>query len=475
MRYLLNLAYLLLVLLGLPWFLYKSITAKKYREGFRQKFLGLVPRREGDRPCVWFHAVSVGEVRALRTVLEAVRRRRPEWQCVVSTTTRTGMQTAQSLYPDLCLFYCPLDFTWAVSSALRRVRPDLLALVELELWPNLIHQARRAGVRVALVNGRMSPHSYRGYRRVRSFARRFLGPIDALGVQNEEYAQRFRDLGVVPSRITVTGSVKYDAIETDRSNPRTRALADLLGIGPDEIVFVAGSTLEPEEEIALDAYLGLLVNHPRLRFVLVPRHPERFDRVARLLADRQVAYVRRSLIKEGKTTGTNPKAVILVDTLGELSALWGMAHLAFVGGSLAPRGGQNMIEPAAFGAAVLFGPNTWNFKETVEALVACGGAVCLNNPSELQPALGELLADPQRAVQMGQAARRYVVGQQGGSARTAVLLETIVDGKSELWTSSQPAYNAHSGSGIGPPHISAENDRKGIPSAGRSARRRERR
>lgn len=525
MRYLLNVAYLLLILLALPWFLYQAVTAKKYREGFLQKFLGLVPRREGERPCVWFHAVSVGEVRALRTVLDEIRIRHPEWSCVVSTTTSTGMQTAKALYPDRLVFYCPLDFTWAVGAALRRVRPDLLALVELELWPNLVDQARRRGVRVALINGRMSPRSYRGYRRIRFFVRRVLRRVDCLAVQSEPYTQRFRDLGVPPDRITVTGSIKYDAIETDRANPRTQALGRLLGIGPQDTVFIAGSTLEPEEQVALDAYLSLKPRHPRLRLVLVPRHPERFDSVARLLDERDVAYVRRSrirpvstndsqsdleipspLVGEGKGGGggsegyphsnppasrgrgknvldsryaaqspesipTNATPVILLDTLGELSALWGLAHVAFVGGSLAPRGGQNMIEPAAFGAAVLFGPNTWNFKETVDALLACGGAICVDGAAELAPAVERLLADPRPSQAMGSAARRYVVGQQGATERTVALLEKLVASKWRLWRSHTPAYNAGSETHKTLPHWIADDPSNLGPAGGTTSSR----
>lgn len=452
MRYLLNVVYLTLIVLGLPWFLYKAVTAKKYREGLLQKFFGLVPQRKGEQPCVWFHAVSVGEVRALRTVLEEIQHRRPDWQCAVSTTTRTGMQTARSLYPDLLLFYCPLDFTWATQRALRRIRPDLLALVELELWPNLVNQAQKCGVLVTLVNGRMSPRSYRGYRRIRFFVRRLLGKIDGFAVQNEAYAGRFRGLGADAARVVVTGSVKYDAIETDRSNPRTRHLAKLLGIGKDEIVFIAGSTLEPEEHVALDVYLRLKPCHPRLRLIVVPRHPERFDSVARLLAERSVSYLRRSLIETRATTEADETPVILLDTLGELSALWGLAHVAFVGGSLAPRGGQNMIEPAAFGAAVLFGPHTWNFQETVDSLLACGGARSIQEASGLESALEELLFDSDRALEMGSAARRYVVGQKGASAHTVSLLEKLMERKRRLWSSSQLAYNAHSEPELPAPH-----------------------
>lgn len=468
MCYLLNVAYLLLILVGLPWFLYKALTAKKYRAGLGEKFLGLVPRRttDGQRPCLWFHAVSVGEVRALATVLEEASRRHPDWDCVVSTTTASGMQVARRLYADRLVFYCPLDFTWAVHRALARVRPDALVLMELELWPNLIRTARRRGARVVLANGRMSPRSYRGYRRVRFFLGRLLRQLDVLAVQDEHFAERFRNLGAEPERLVVTGSVKFDAIETDRANPRTRALGEALGIDPDEVVFVAGSTQQIEEEAALEAYEQLKPRYPRLRLVLVPRHPERFDAVADWLAERKVAFVRRSRLT-GQTKPPDGRPVVLLDTLGELSALWGLAHVAFVGGSLFKRGGQNMIEPAAFGAAVLFGPYTWNFQDTVEALLACDGAVEVAIAAELLPAVEAMLADRVRREQLGANARRYVVSQQGATERTVEILEQLLLDRAESardWSLSDcgpMAYNAQPDSASAqrlPPDAAHEED-----------------
>jgi 3-deoxy-D-manno-octulosonic-acid transferase len=428
---LLNLIYAALLAACSPLLLYRSIRSGKYREGWGEKFLGRAPHRIGDRPCVWFHAVSVGEVLLLRPVLQELARRRPGWEAVISTTTRTGLAMARRSYPDLVTFYAPLDFSWSTHRAVSRIRPTVLALVELELWPNLVQAAKEAGARVAIVNGRLSHRSHRGYRRLRGPLGPTLRRLDTVAAQNDEYADRFVDLGVPRSRVRVTGSVKFDGLESDRANPRTLALRRELGLSPTELVFVAGSTMEGEEEAALAAYRRARFAHPQLRLVLVPRHPERFDRVASMLQSRGERVIRRS---EGPATASalrGPRQappVILVDTLGELASAWGVADVAFVGGSLVPgRGGQNMMEPAAFGAAVLFGPHTSNFREVVEQLLARGGARVVADADALADALLADLDDPESAAARGSAARDYVLAQDGASGRTFVEIDRLVE------------------------------------------------
>jgi 3-deoxy-D-manno-octulosonic-acid transferase len=422
----LDLIYLALLATVSPWLVYKGWRSGKYREGWAEKFLGRVPRRLGEAPCLWFHAVSVGEVRLLRPLIADLARRRPGWDVVISTTTKGGLAVARREYPDLVTFYAPLDFSWATRRAVARVRPTALALVELELWPNLVRAAKKAGARVAIINGRLSVRSHRGYRRLRGPLGPTLRGLDAVAAQTEEYAERFVDLGVPAERVHVTGSVKYDGLIGDRENPATLALRDELGLDAADVVFVAGSTMEGEEDAALAAYRAALPKHPRLRLILVPRHPERFDRVARWLQERGERVVRRSRAGAVFGSGDGPP-VILVDTLGELSAVWGLADVAFVGGSLRPgRGGQNMMEPAAFGAPVLFGPHTSNFRATVESLLARGGARVVRDADDLRDALLADLDDPEAALARGQAARAFVLAQHGASARTLAELDRLV-------------------------------------------------
>ena len=296
---LLNLIYALLLAACSPLLLYRSMRAGKYRDGWGEKFLGRAPYRiVASNPCVWFHAVSVGEVLLLKPVLQELARRRPGWEAVISTTTRTGLAMARRSYPDLVTFYAPLDFSWSARRAVSRVRPTVLALVELELWPNLVQATKEFGARVAIVNGRLSQRSHKGYRKLRGPLGPTLRRLDAVAAQNDEYADRFVDLGVPRSRVRVTGSVKFDGLESDRSNPRTVAIRRALGLSPTELVFVAGSTMEGEEEAALAAYRAARASYPQLRLVLVPRHPERFEQVASWLSNQGERVVRRSEARE---------------------------------------------------------------------------------------------------------------------------------------------------------------------------------
>lgn len=449
---LLNLLYLALLVVLTPWLIYQSLRTGKYRQGWPQKLLGLVPVRSGDEFCVWLHAVSVGEVNLLDPLIRHLAQRHPDWRFVISTTTQTGYALACKKYSDHAVFYCPLDFTWAVRRAMRRVRPQLFLLAELELWPNLVWAARKQGAAVAVINGRLSEHSFRGYRRVRYLMRRWLQQIDLVLAQTPEYAERFIALGAHPARVVVTGSIKFDGARFDRNNPLTTRLRELAGIQSDDIVWLAGSTQEPEEEIALRVYQRLAPEHPRLRLVLVPRHPERFDSVARLLEQSGLPWQRRSELPEqpaatGRATARNQRRILLVDTVGELGGWWGTAQLAFVGGSLGNRGGQNMIEPAAYGAAVCFGPNTRNFRDVVAALLQREAAVVVANEDALQVFLQRCLNEPSFAAALGNRAREFVVSQQGATAATARQLESLL-GIAE--PASEPPASAS------PPHFAAQ-------------------
>lgn len=425
--WLLNFVYLTIIVVVSPLIVWQSWRTGKYREGFREKLLGWVPRRDGNATCVWIHAVSVGEVNLVATLVRELRAAYPNWQVVVSTTSRTGFELARKKYADLSVFYCPLDFSWAISSAMRRIRPTILVLAELELWPNLIRAAKDHGARVAIVNGRMSDHSFPGYRRIRPLVAAVLRQIDLIAAQNDESATRFRALGAPADRIVVTGSLKYDGAQTDRHNPRTQSLCQLAAISEGDIVFLAGSTQEPEEQYALDIFRHLSPQHFPLRLILVPRHPERFDAVAKLLDASGIPWQRRSTLgrQPAARPGVTPR-VLLVDTVGELGAWWGTAQIAFVGGSFGDRGGQNMIEPAAYGAAVSYGPNTRNFRDIVAALEAAEAAVTVHTANELETFVARCLIDPPYAASLGARAQRLVRSQLGATARTVALIDSLL-------------------------------------------------
>ncbi len=431
MPFALNLIYVALLLLLAPVLIYRMIQSGKYREGLWEKFRGDAPLRIGGQPCLWFHAVSVGEVLLLRPLVHEMARRRPNWEVVISTTTTTGLAVARRTFPDLITFYAPLDFSWATRRAMGRIRPTVLALVELELWPNLIRSAKVSGAKVAIINARLSVRSYRGYRGLRRPLGTTLRCIDAVAAQDAEYARRFVELGVPSDRVSVTGSVKYDGLESDRNNTRTRDLRKELGISHSDLVFVAGSTMDGEEAAALNAYRAARLQHPSLRLILVPRHAQRFDGVADWLSRNGETVVRRTQLAKDPvrvSLAGGPPPVILIDTMGELGAVWGLADVAFVGGSLVPgRGGQNMMEPAAYGASVLFGPHTSNFRETVEQLLARNAACRVANADELKLRLQEDLDDPEAAASRAAAGRSFVLAQHGASGRTLAELDRLVE------------------------------------------------
>ncbi|MBU4272476.1 MAG: 3-deoxy-D-manno-octulosonic acid transferase [Planctomycetes bacterium] len=422
MPYLLNLIYLLLILLVSPWLIVQAVRKGKYREGYAAKFLGIVPQRTSIKKCLWLHAVSVGEVNLLAPLLTMIAEQRPEWDCVISTTTMTGMALARKKYPKNTVFYCPLDFSWAVKNAMRRVRPDVLVLAELELWPNLIRAAKRRGARVAVVNGRLGEKSFRGYRRIRPLVAGLMRKIDLVAAQDETYAERFRSLGARPEAVHVTGSMKYDGAQTDRNNAATRRLAELAGLADDDVVLLAGSTQEPEEEMALETFRALSPRWPRLRLVLVPRHPDRFDAVAKLLDNSGIPWQRRTAL--GCETASGGR-VLLVDVVGELGVWWGTAQIAFVGGSMGSRGGQNMIEPAAYGAAVSFGPNTWNFRDVAAAMLEHDAAVVVRDGAEFTRFVRCCLEQPDYAAELGRRGQSLVISQLGATERTLGLLTAL--------------------------------------------------
>ena len=419
--WLLNAAYAVAILFCLPWIVWSAVRHGKYREGFAEKFLGRVPRRLDEKPCIWLHAVSVGEVNLLAAVIKEFAAREIDCRLFISTTTKTGYELARRKYGEHTVFYCPLDFSWAVAEACRRIRPDLLMLAELELWPNLIRAAKHGGSSVAIVNGRLSDSSYRGYLRVQTLVSRLLRKIDLIAAQDEETANRFRKLGAHSESVRSTGSMKFDGVETNRDNPRTLQLGEQFGIQSKDVVFLAGSTQAPEEAYALEIYRSLSAMHPNLRLVLVPRHPERFEEVAALLSKSGLPFLRRSEHDQSEI-GNPESGIILVDCIGELGAWWGLTTIGFVGGSFGSRGGQNMLEPAAYGVATCFGPNTKNFRDIVAQLLKAEGAYVVQDYDELESFVLQALEDPEWAEQLGTRARELVVSQQGAVHRTVDLL-----------------------------------------------------
>ncbi len=424
MRWLFNLAYLAALAICSPWLFLRAWRHQKYRQGWAAKLLGRVPRLPSDKTRVWLHAVSMGEVHLLEPLVKQIASQHPDWECVISTTTKSGWEAASRKFENLVRFYCPLDFSWAVDEAMRRVQPDLLVLSELELWPNLIESAKRQGAKVAIINGRLSERSYRGYSRIGWLVASVLAKVDCIAAQNTTYAERFRQLGGSPDATHVTGSIKFDGAVTNRNNAETASLRRLARIPEQAIVFLAGSTQAPEEALALEAFQQMAGDFPQLRLLLAPRHPERFDAVASMLTARAVPFQRRSGFADAVA---DPECrVTLVDSLGELRAWWGLSDIAFVGGSMGSRGGQNMIEPAAYGAAVAFGPNTRNFHDVVTLLLGRDAACQVVNGDDLTDFVRKCLARDGFGAVLGGNAQRVVLEQIGAAEATVKLLNCLI-------------------------------------------------
>lgn len=434
MAFLFDLLYLCLLALLSPWLVLRAIRTGRYRRDLTAKLFGIRSiANPARRPVAWFHGVSVGEIHLLTGVVGAFRKRHPHWHVVVSSTTDTGLAEARNRFADCTVIPFPFDFSWVCRAAIRAMNPAIIALAESELWPNFLACAAVRGIPVVVINARMSPRSFARLNRVKSAANRFLfRRIAAFAVQSAEYAERLRGLGVPECQLVVTGSVKYDGASGDRDTPKGRELRAWLNFPPGSLVWVAGSTHAPEEEIVLAVFVRLRPRHPQLRLILVPRHPDRFAEVAALVEQSGLSFARRS----SPGVIADP-AVTLLDTVGELGAAWGLADIAFTGGSLdGKRGGQSMIEPAGYGVPTAIGPHIWNFRDAAHRLVDAGGAAMIRTPEELEQTLSKWIEEPELRQRMGDAARRLVRSQQGATERTLDVLDAVLRESSRtLYTS----------------------------------------
>ena len=413
------------MLVSLPYWLYQILRHGKYHSGFAER-IGRVPARlikgsdSGSQRVIWVHAVSVGEVLAVCGLVEQMRRGFSSHRIVVTTTTDTGQELARKRFGAENVFYFPLDFVFAIRPYLQALNPELVILAETEFWPNFLRLAHVRGARIAVVNARISDRSRPRYRRFRWALRSMLGHVDLFLAQTEEDGRRLESIGADPARVRVTGNLKFD-VTISTPQPIVESLRRALsaeGAGP---ILVCGSTVEDEEPPLLKAFENLRVAHPRAVMILAPRHPERFDDVAILLQQMNIRFYRRSRWAREPLAG----AVFLVDSIGELSSVYALADVAFVGGSLVPRGGHNIIEPAQHGVAIVVGNHTENFRDIV-ALFQRRDAVRIVGLAELPLTLMQLLADDSERRALGRRAAETLQLQTGATARTLEALQTLL-------------------------------------------------
>jgi 3-deoxy-D-manno-octulosonic-acid transferase len=411
---------------GLPYFTLKSLRVRKYRAGVRQRF-GHVPQEvvaalKGTRP-LWLHAVSVGEVIAAAPLVSALRQRFPQLPILVSTVTETGQATARDKMAAAAYLYFPLDYPWVVRRVIGRIQPRLFVMVETEIWPNFLRELTRQGIPALLINGRISPRSFRGYRRFKPFMRHVLQAITRFNMQTKIDAERIIAIGAEPSHVQITGNIKYDLALDALTLAQEHALRAELGLG-EAPVFMAGSTHRGEEDIVLEAYLQARAQIPMLRLLLAPRHLDRLDEIEALLRSRQLPTRRRSQGPMASHEGETP--VLLLDTIGELATLYAVGTVVFVGGSFVPIGGHNVLEPAAHRKAIVFGPHMHNFHQIAAALLEAGGALQVQQPAALGGAITDLLRHPERRQALGEAAYGVLRDNQGAIARNVRSIEELL-------------------------------------------------
>jgi len=413
--------------LASPYFVYQAIRYRKYVGSLPQR-LGYLPlsfNLDGD-DSIWIHAVSVGEVLTARALIADLRARYPRLRLFVSTTTMTGQQVARTHLQQVDgVFFFPFDLAFIIRRTLTLVRPRLFVMMETELWPNLLRECRRQGVKTVLANGRISTRSYPRYKLARVFFKDVLTDVDRFCMQGEESAQRIIEMGADPERVVITGSLKFDSVELPSAMTAGRGAHRVLRyfkLKPGRHVVVAASTLKGEEEAVLEAFRPVQRAWPDALLIIAPRKPERFGEVVDLVRDSGFRVARRTDLPVDAEPAQD---VIVLDTIGELPHVFPVATAVFVGGSLVDWGGHNILEPAIHGKAILFGPHMQNFAEIAQAFVDGQGALQVGSAREFSEVLFKVLSDPVLRARLGAAARALVEANRGAKTRTLDAIAAI--------------------------------------------------
>jgi 3-deoxy-D-manno-octulosonic-acid transferase len=430
-----SIVYTLGFILLLPRFLFDAIFSGKYVAGFRQR-LGFVPNFASlGKKVVWLHCVSVGEVNAARQLALGIRDHFPGIRLVVSTTTRTGQMLARTVFADAAdqVFYFPFDWRSTVRRSLRRINPSVVLLMETEIWFNFIRETYKSGARLAIVNGRLSPRSFKRFGYIKRIMKRVLGYLDLALMQENADATRIMSLGLRASKVRVTGNLKFDHGLSDTENELTGVFEERFGISSGAPLILAASTHAPEEEWLLEAFKEVWKSSGDVlpRLMIAPRHPDRFDEVAGLIEKTGFTWVRRS---DAGSVRDKDAEVILLDSIGELRAAYPIAELVFVGGSLIKHGGQSIFEPAAAGRAIMTGPHTTNFAVAVDAFLEKEALIQLPQTARsaivpnLVKAISELLTETERRRQLGENALGMMKNNAGAVERTLEYISPLIPG-----------------------------------------------
>lgn len=416
-------------LIIIPYFAFKMMFTGKYRKSMGPKFGFISPDVfEGMKgnPRIWVHAVSIGEVTAAAPVVASLRTHYPGACIVFSTATETGQEMARRIVSGATAFiYYPLDIPWVVRKIIRRVKPDIFVPTETEIWPNFIRICNENSVKIIMVNGRISPRSFKRYAATRFFWKGILRAIDDIGVISEVDGERLKIIGMPPSRVHILGNAKYDSLAA-KASPRLREqMASKLNLMEEDMVFVAGSTHEGEEQIVIAVYEHLLKRYPDMKLIIIPRHIERGQAVLALLREKGFEDIITMKEMENGRHRTGER-VMVVDVIGELFAVYSLATVVFCGGSLVPRGGQNILEPAAWGRLIFHGPFMDDFRNERDLLDKSGAAITVRDAEELLKGIVNVLSDPEGLTRRGEAGRNVVAANMGAAEKYAALIRSYL-------------------------------------------------
>ena len=444
MSFILDLLYIIAGLLYSPLVVYRVVRHKRYRLGWSHRF-GKISRDNPGKKCIWIHAVSVGEVNAAKTVVQELKKKFDNYEIIISTTTDTGQARAKAIFgSENLIIYFPFDFSWVMRRAFENINPSICLLMELEVWPNFVSTAKKLNVPVVIVNGRISDRSFSRYNKVLPLIKGVFAKIELALAQTQEYAERFKKIGVPENNVVVTGSLKYDTAQITDKVEGSDLLAEQLekvgcamytnsnnGVHSTPYIWVAGATGPGEEEIILDVYKQLHETFNDLRLVIVPRKPERFNEVAQLITNSGFDCFRYNTIKQASKSESrvtsNGQQVILGDTMGDLRKFYSLATIIFVGRSLVPMGGSDMMEAAALGKCTIFGPYAFNFRQTVDALIKDNGAILVNDKNELLEAMQKCLSDSDYAKAIAKNGRQVIKNNQGATRKSIEHIEEILN------------------------------------------------
>ncbi|MCF8084877.1 MAG: 3-deoxy-D-manno-octulosonic acid transferase [Deltaproteobacteria bacterium] len=408
----------------------------------RLGFVGRVKRRmPAGLPRIWIHAVSLGEVRVAASIVEILKRRMPECSVIVSTTTPHGRESAQKQFgPDIPVIYAPIDLAFCVQKALRAIRPDVMVFLETEIWPAWLFEARRMGIKTALINGRISVRSIDAYRRLRPFMRQVLARVDAFSMILEEDARRLITMGAPPKRVEINGNAKYDGLASAANPGVEPEMRRLLNLKPGDKTIVAGSTRRGEEAMILQAYVDICKSLPDMVLIIAPRHVERAAGICEMVRQHGLTCVLRTRIPDREAEG--PPRVVVMDTFGELFNIYSVATIAFCGASLVPLGGQNPLEPAAWGKAIVYGPSMEDFQDATAILEAADAGIRVSGVEELTKRVLGLLSNLEALTALGMRARDAVRKHQGASVQQAKVIQRLagqeVRHPPQAWETSNP-------------------------------------